>query len=280
MEHDWRGQTIATAAGCYVRPVTQTPPGWHPDPAGPAPGRPPLLRWWDGTAWTQHVAPAYPPSYPPSYPPTYPPAQAVRPAPPPGPTTPDGVPLAGWGSRALAYLIDGVAIGVVANLLALPAQIALQRDFQRLGEEFQRRADADPDHPGFRLLVDGMADALRDHAVWLALPSLVVVLAYQVGMLRWRGATLGKLAVGLQVRRREAPGRLPWRAILLRVLVQFVVAQALVLVVFSGGSLAALVVANLLVSVFTLADLLWPLWDDKRQALHDKAAGTNVVRVR
>ena len=26
-----------------------------------------------------------------------------------------------------------------------------------------------------------------------------------------------------------------------------------------------------------LLDFLWPLWDDKRQALHDKVAGTNVV---
>jgi uncharacterized RDD family membrane protein YckC len=27
----------------------------------------------------------------------------------------------------------------------------------------------------------------------------------------------------------------------------------------------------------SILDLLWPLWDDKRQALHDKIAGTNVV---
>ena len=29
-----------------------------------------------------------------------------------------------------------------------------------------------------------------------------------------------------------------------------------------------------------LLNVLWPLWDDKRQALHDKAARTNVVRKR
>jgi uncharacterized RDD family membrane protein YckC len=29
-----------------------------------------------------------------------------------------------------------------------------------------------------------------------------------------------------------------------------------------------------------LLDYLWPLWDDKKQALHDKVAKTNVVRTR
>ena len=33
-------------------------------------------------------------------------------------------------------------------------------------------------------------------------------------------------------------------------------------------------------SLFPLLDGLWPLWDRKKQALHDKAAKTNVVMVR
>jgi len=32
--------------------------------------------------------------------------------------------------------------------------------------------------------------------------------------------------------------------------------------------------------LYSLLDVLWPLWDDKKQAIHDKIAGTNVVRVR
>ena len=35
-----------------------------------------------------------------------------------------------------------------------------------------------------------------------------------------------------------------------------------------------------LVFFVTLADLLWPLRDPRRQALHDKIAGTQVVRGR
>ena len=35
--------------------------------------------------------------------------------------------------------------------------------------------------------------------------------------------------------------------------------------------------AGQFVPFLSLLDGLWPLWDDKRQALHDKVAGTNVV---
>jgi uncharacterized RDD family membrane protein YckC len=38
-----------------------------------------------------------------------------------------------------------------------------------------------------------------------------------------------------------------------------------------------LATATLLTGSYWLLDNLWPLWDRKRQALHDKAAGTNVV---
>ncbi len=33
-----------------------------------------------------------------------------------------------------------------------------------------------------------------------------------------------------------------------------------------------------LLGLYPLLDVLWPLWDDKKQALHDKVAKTNVVR--
>jgi hypothetical protein len=63
--------------------VTQTPADWYPDPNDAR-----QLRYWDGSAWTAHVA------------------AALVPALPTGPTTPDGEPLAGWWWRVLAYVID------------------------------------------------------------------------------------------------------------------------------------------------------------------------------
>ena len=36
-------------------------------------------------------------------------------------------------------------------------------------------------------------------------------------------------------------------------------------------------VVSLVTGLLPILDGLWPLWDSKRQALHDKLAGTNVV---
>jgi Protein of unknown function (DUF2510) len=36
---------------------TETPPGWHPDPADPSSS----MRWWDGARWTSDVRPVAPP---------------------------------------------------------------------------------------------------------------------------------------------------------------------------------------------------------------------------
>ncbi|HRK48068.1 MAG TPA: DUF2510 domain-containing protein, partial [Nocardioides sp.] len=41
-------------------------PGWHPDPVPLQPGQPAQLRYWDGSRWTEHVAPAQAPSAPPA----------------------------------------------------------------------------------------------------------------------------------------------------------------------------------------------------------------------
>lgn len=87
-----------------------------------------------------------------------------------------------------------------------------------------------------------------------------------MGFLRWKQATPGKLITGLRVRRRETPGALPWATILLRV--GFVSALSL---------LSRVPVAGILVVLVLLLNYLWPLWDSKKQALHDKVAGTNVV---
>lgn len=42
--------------------------------------------------------------------------------------------------------------------------------------------------------------------------------------------------------------------------------------------LSAIPLVGTLFSFLSLINYLWPLWDDKKQALHDKVAATNVVR--
>ena len=88
-----------------------SPPGWHPDPEPKAPGAPALLRYWDGTRWTDQVSPA-PPLGQHNFQSPY----DIKKS----PTTPDGVPLAGWWHRVGAYLIDAVIVLAIVGVVAAP----------------------------------------------------------------------------------------------------------------------------------------------------------------
>ncbi|HET7736689.1 MAG TPA: RDD family protein [Nocardioidaceae bacterium] len=257
--------------------MTQIPAGWYPDPAPAQPGQPPLVRYWDGAVWTEHVSPATPQAAPQA--PTQP-AYVAAPAAPSGPTTPDGQPLAGWWWRVLAYIIDGFIISVAANILSLPAQLSFQDDLTDVMEDFQATVDANPDNVDVSGFLDSIVEVFRDHAFWLFVPTLVFTVLYYGGMLWWRGATLGKMAVGLQVRLRDRPGRLPVEAVIARVIVQFLLPYTLMVVALLSGSFALAGLLLLIYSAYGLLDHLWPLWDKKRQAWHDKAARTNVVKIR
>jgi uncharacterized RDD family membrane protein YckC len=229
--------------------MTQIPAGWYADPAPAAPGAPPLHRWWDGERWTDHVQPGAP----------FPPASG-RTA-----TTPDGQPLAGWGRRFAALVLDG--------LVQLPLSIAVgwpfvSRVVDTYSSYFRDAVDASGSGSAPPSSADLMSSTMGPMAGYAAVAVLVSLL-YNAGFLKVLQATPGKLALGLRVRLRERPGRMSWGTVLLRWLTQN--AASLVGVVPVVGSVAAL---------YPLLDGLWPLWDDKRQALHDKAARTNVVRVR
>ena len=95
--------------------------------------------------------------------------------------------------------------------------------------------------------------------------TLVVGILYHAGFLRWKSATPGKLICGLRVvpvDHGRDPGPLAWNSIGIR---------AAVWVLPGISSFLALI---------TLVDVLFPLWHPKRQALHDMAAKTQVVRPR
>jgi uncharacterized RDD family membrane protein YckC len=100
----------------------------------------------------------------------------------------------------------------------------------------------------------------------LAAAYVVVLAIYTLGFWRWKQATPGKLMVGLRIRRRETPGPMPWPTMLAR----FLFVQALALGAYVPWLGFLFLIAGLL-------DYLWPLWDEKKQALHDKVARTNVV---
>jgi uncharacterized RDD family membrane protein YckC len=227
------------------------PPGWYADPQSP-PGLAPGVRWWDGQRWTDHAHPAVHATVPPA-------------APSSKFSTPDGEPLAGWGIRFGAYIIDAVIVAAVAAIIGAPFVAKIVNAYGDLFRDSIHAAETGSARPN-------QMDVYSQ--IWLPLIGLVVVsivlnFIYQVGFLRWRAATPGKLMLGLRVRLREQPGPLEWSTILRRWVSQF------------GPNLLSLVpFIGLIAGLYPWVDGLWPLWDERRQALHDKFARTNVVKVR
>ena len=114
-----------------------------------------------------------------------------------------------------------------------------------------------------------LQNQVRGPLAIITLITLAVGFVYNVGFLMWKQATPGKLLTGLRVRLRERPGPMPLATVLLRWVGQFGY-SVLGLIPFVGG----------LFGFYSLLDSLWPLWDNNKQAIHDKIAKTNVVRIR
>jgi uncharacterized RDD family membrane protein YckC len=236
--------------------VSDVPAGWYPDPTPGAPG----LRYWDGIRWTPHV---------------HRPAASLRPL---GPTTPDGQPLAGWWHRAGAAGIDSIFGSIVSVVATIPAQISIQREQRDAQAELQRRLDAGDPH-ALSWFFHRLLSSYSEHLIAYLVPAVIVIVAHTVFLHRWGGSP-GQLLTGLRTRPRAAPGTLSWGRALLRVLAFPGAAALLQLLALLSGSLAVLLVIGLIATVWGLLDPLWAAWDPRRQALHDKLVGTNVVRVR
>ena len=222
---------------------TTAAPGWYPYPTG-AYGQ---LRYFDGQQWTEHraAAPAMAPPYG---------APAPR-----SKATPDGRPLASWGARFGAWILDAIVSGLITGAVLAPLWISV---FHGMLDNIRNWNDthpagSSPSDPFF--IYDGQTTAF----IWLLVLSFILQFAYVATFWRWKQATPGKLMLGLRIEYRDHHGRLTWGAILQRWLVQY----AAGLVYGIGG-------------LFLILDGLWPLWDGQSQALHEKWPRTNVVRTR
>jgi len=263
--------------------MTEIPAGWYPDPAPAPAGAAPQQRFWDGERWTEHVQVAPSQSGPPPYAGTYgqptqqqgqpqgqQQAQQTQPAYPqqvaygkPVATTPDGERLAGWWHRGGAYVIDWLLVALIAGALAYPFVSKMFTVYVDFIDRSMRAAENGSPAPSQGDLISQIYGPLVAYAAI----SLAVQFVYHVGFLKAFAATPGQLATGLRVRLRERPGPLSWGTVLKRWLGEF-----------GPGLLSLVPVLGTAGSLYRLLDLLWPLWDDKKQALHDKVAGTNVVR--
>jgi uncharacterized RDD family membrane protein YckC len=196
-------------------------------------------RYWDGTSWTGHVSPKY--------------ATSNR------PSTPDGVPLASWWQRVGARLLDQL----IVTLISIPlAGYFYYRYFTSLNDLMQQSLH----HPRTPPNAFALPWEVYKWLLVAAVVSVAVAVIYEVVFLRRNAATPGKRIVGLRVRQRDAEGPLPMSVIGRRVAVMY-----------GLGVLALIPLVGLVAGLLSLLNDLWPLWDSKKQAWHDKAAGTNVV---
>ena len=171
-------------------------------------------------------------------------------------TTPDGQQLAGWWHRVLARIIDGIVLMIVSLVVILPLVAPNFMDnVTQWFDEVMAVAQSGS------AVAPAMPVGLESDLFRVSMASLVFGLVYEIGMVHLFGGTVGKLVAGLRVRLRETPGNPGLGAAAIRGAVYQVLPQIPYL-----GWIAALL------------NYLWPLWDPKRQALHDKAAKTNVVR--
>ena len=263
------------------------PGGWYADPVDPA-----RERYWDGWQWSRNTRPreSPPPPYaaaagaaPPGYPaagPTgysapapgggYPGSYQQQPGYPPAPVygypagpvavTADGVPLAGWWWRVLATVIDYILLTTVVVIVAAPVWLPIYEAFAAYLEAVIEAAQAGAAAPP--VMEPNQLVPVRAQVVLTAV-SVGLGMLYHATFLRWKGATLGKLACRLRVvpvDRGLDPGPLSWNAVIIR------------------ASVWVLPGISSLLALFTVVDVLFPLWQPKRQALHDLAAKTQVVR--
>lgn len=265
--------------------MSQQPSGWYDDPSNPD-----MLRYWDGVSWTNHTAPrksptagqgssggsatgsatgsvgvdrtgaaAPTPTRPelgrqtgvpqaPQQPQQYyqqAPANAqwmhdIR-------TTADGVQLASWGKRFGAWVIDGIILAIVGGFISWFATPTLSTRFGEL---------VDAAEAGDQARLTAIQGDLAGPVLQFSIVLWLVTTAYCLIFWTTTGQTPGKLALGISVRRADRPGPLPIGTAVLRRVVPLV---------------------GQFVPFLSLLDGLWPLWDDKRQALHDKVGGTQVV---
>ncbi len=259
-----------------------TQPGWYRDPAPANPASPDTVRYWDGNNWTGQVKSAskqerqawrhevaaqqreYAAQYHQAaqaggYPAGALPAAALR------LTTPDGERLAGWWARVGAVVLDSIVTGAVGLTLGWSFLTRLVDEYSHFVQQTLDAAEAGTPAPDANALMSAVSGPL------LSLTAILfaVQLVYGVGFLKAFAATPGKMALGLRVRLRDRPGPLPWGTVLTRWFTQN-----------AGSFLQFIPMISIVGSAYALINGLWPLWDSKRQALHDKAARTNVVRVR
>jgi uncharacterized RDD family membrane protein YckC len=176
-----------------------------------------------------------------------------------------GMRLASWGARWGATVVDGLIVQILATVLSVRFIGQLFDALQRYANAAQTaQANGTPAPGGGQLLSDMTGPLIGITVVYLA-----VAFAFEVGFIATLQATPGKLLLHLQVEPAAGGGVVGVGPAIVRWAVKVGV-----------NILRVVPLAGFAVLLFYLLDRLWPLWDERNQALHDKAARTIVVTSR
>lgn len=275
-----------------------TPPmDWYPDPADQT-----RERYWDGSQWTHNTRPAQirpaeaqshdpwaaqgtttdaPPAGPwgpvagaPQQGAPTQPGAPVQPLPYPamnpyGPgareMTADGVRLSGWWRRAWASVLDWILTTILTIALGWKWVAPMVTGTRRLYSE--TKADAQAGRPMPQYTPEMLDPYGFSYGAFVAIEMIFIAVVLVYLMLSWglRGATPGQSVVGIRVVP-AGEGRAPRRLSPVRVLLRAAFLVGLMPIIYLWPIL--------------FVSLLMPLFQAKRQTIHDLVARTQVVRSR
>lgn len=137
-------------------------------------------------------------------------------------------PYASFGLRLLAFAVDAMVLGVVARVLSFVTGIGKTEPVFQLVPSF-----------------DSVSSVI----------ALIILWSYLVLTTKYFGATFGKMAFGMAVRRVDGKP-LDWTTVILRE-----------------------VIGKTISTITALLGFLWISWDGRKQGFHDKIADTVVVKL-
>lgn len=156
-----------------------------------------------------------------------------------GPVSAFGRPLSEWWKRLVAIIVDGIIVGIPTNIVS-------GLIFRSGTEGFNPETGA------------GMGGMFTSIILGNLLIFAVLLVYYAVMNGSEKGQTVGKMLMKIQVRDAATGGPIG-------------IGRGF------GRSGVYIGLAALTCGIGALIDGLWPLWDAKRQALHDKAVSSVVV---
>lgn len=203
-----------------------------------------------------NIPPPPPPNIPPPPPPNIPappiyspPPTYGAPPPPPGPGA--FAPLASFGARLGALVLDGI----ISAIVAIPGFVVLATGPTELSScSVDRNGDIDP-NGAFRGICEGPTGGTIAVAVLLFAIAGIALLVFQSNRLGTRGQSLGKQAVGIKVIDAGSGGYIGF-----------------------GRALGRQLFAGLISGSVCALGYLWAIWDPRNQTWHDKVVSTVVVK--